>query len=99
MYQEHMFDYLFYHQYGLGTPLFIASKHGYLDVVKVLVENGANPFIQSSRGDLPVDIAEQKGYLEVAGYLRSIPFPVGKSVPHFVDSHLWKDTKRTIVTA
>lgn len=33
-------------EYG-QTPLYVACKHGNLHIVKVLIEEGANPFIKS----------------------------------------------------
>ena len=32
------------------TPLYVASKHGNVDCVKLLIKEGANPFIKSKVG-------------------------------------------------
>eukprot|EP00347_Sterkiella_histriomuscorum_P005682 403355666 len=43
------------------TPLYVASKHGHLDVVQFLLEQGANPHIQSH-----VSSTESESVLEVS---------------------------------
>ena len=52
------------------TPLFAAAAHGHLDMVKLLVEHGANTE-HAVRSMRPIDVAVQKGKAEVVEYLRS----------------------------
>jgi ankyrin repeat protein len=42
-------------------PLYVACKHGHLDIVKFLLENGADPYLKSN-----VDKNEQETLLEVS---------------------------------
>ena len=52
------------------TPLFAAAAHGHLDMVKLLVEHGANTE-HAVRSMRPIDVAVQKGKAEVVEFLRS----------------------------
>lgn len=42
------------HQTGFCSPLFLASREGHLEVVKVLVEKGADPLMQDAAGNTPL---------------------------------------------
>jgi hypothetical protein len=83
--------YTMYAAFGLGTPISYAAREGHLDVVKRLVEKGADPHIVDSRGQLPVDAAKSRGHMDVVTYLQSLPDPKDPKLVHFVDSHQWKD--------
>ncbi|KAJ5458679.1 hypothetical protein N7475_010067 [Penicillium sp. IBT 31633x] len=48
------------------TSLHCAAKEGHQEVVKLLLRQGANPNILSSRGITPLDYAMQNGHKEVA---------------------------------
>lgn len=52
------------------TPLYFAALEDSIDVVRFLVENGADVNPRSAFGT-PLDIALSNGYEEVANYLRS----------------------------
>jgi ankyrin repeat protein len=67
--------YTMYAAFGLGTPISYATREGHLDVVKRLVEKGADPHIVDSRGQLPVDAAKSRGHMDVVTYLQSLPDP------------------------
>lgn len=43
--------------------LFIAVKHGNLDMVKELLDNGANPNVRGKNGEAPLHWASIKGHL------------------------------------
>lgn len=51
------------------TPLHYASKHGYLDVVKLLVESGADPTTTCDTGKVPICMAASAGHKQVLSYL------------------------------
>lgn len=55
--------------FGLGTPLHRAAELGKLDIVKYLLEHGADPLKLDSKGKTPRFWAEKRNYSEVAGIL------------------------------
>ena len=52
-----------------STCLEIAAQEGFLDIVKLLVESGANINIQDKEGDFALGEAAKGGFIEVASYL------------------------------
>ena len=44
------------------TPLWYASCDGRMEVLKLLVEVGANPMVASNAGHTPLDIARRNGH-------------------------------------
>ena len=56
---------------GCGTPLHEAAKSGRLDVVKLLVAQGADPLVRDSKGRLVVEAAQ--GHDHVVEYLIQLP--------------------------
>ena len=42
---------------GGGTPLYVASCNGHLEIVKVLIANKANFFYMNNEGKTPLDVA------------------------------------------
>lgn len=71
MYQD-LPSYYQYRAFALGTPLHEAAKDGKLDVVKILLEMGANPLIKDSRGEIPLQRAERARRRSVIDYLQPI---------------------------
>ena len=55
---------------GIGSALYIASKHGYLEIVRLLLKAGANPN-RYARGQSPLKVAMQKGHTEIVELLVS----------------------------
>lgn len=53
-----------------NTPLHIAALNGYSSVVKVLLEHGADPYIENQNGEIAAESALQGGNLELSKYLR-----------------------------
>ncbi len=53
-----------------NTPLHVAALNGDWNVVKVLIENGADVFAENENGEVPSESALQGGDLELSKYLR-----------------------------
>ena len=51
------------------TPLFVASRQGHTDVVKLLIQYGANPWLESDDHTKAVEIAEMYGHMEIVEIL------------------------------
>lgn len=51
------------------TPLHHAAKHGYLEVVRLLVESGADPTMTCEDGKVPICMAAAAGHKQVLSYL------------------------------
>jgi hypothetical protein len=47
------------------TPLHWAAALGYEDIIRMLLDNGANPSIGSKSGKLPADLARMQGYHKI----------------------------------
>ena len=71
------------------TPLYIAAEVGHAEVIAVLLEHGADPFIRDEDGRSPLWIASFEGNAEVADVLlsnvREKQLGGGTPSPHFVD--------------
>ncbi|KAM5329210.1 cyclin-dependent kinase 4 inhibitor B [Glossophaga mutica] len=55
----------------LSRPVHDAAREGFLDTLVALHRAGARLDVQDAWGRLPVDLAEQRGHLDVARYLRA----------------------------
>jgi len=55
--------------FGLGTPLHRAAEFGKIDIVKYLLEQGADPLKLDSKRETPRFWAESKDYTEMASIL------------------------------
>ena len=56
-------------QYNL-TPLRQASRNGYFDVVKFLLNNAANKTISNNKGKNAIEIAKENGYSKIVELLK-----------------------------
>lgn len=72
MYQDRQEDYLRNMHAGIGTPLQLAAGKGLLDVVKFLVDRGADPLIKDPRGTIALDWASEGGHTMVVDFLRPL---------------------------
>jgi len=52
-----------------ATPLHSAAQNGNLELIILLLENGAELFIRMEGGKLPADLAREKGFEEIAEIL------------------------------
>ena len=57
-------------QHGNLSPLHFAAQHGNIDLIILLLENGADITVKNSNGETPADLAEAKGFHEIAEILR-----------------------------
>jgi hypothetical protein len=64
-YENHPWSQMMYRAIGAGTPLFDAAVKGNADVVKYLLQRGANPAIKNTHGKTVLQIAEAGGCTEV----------------------------------
>lgn len=96
MYQNRVDMYLMRMPFGLGTPLHKAAEIGRLDVVKHLIERGADPLIPDARRQNALELAESKRHDDVIEYLRPLSPPISVPRQYFTDSlgfHLQKAPK------
>ena len=55
----------------LTRPVHDAAREGFLDTLVALHRAGARLDVRDAWGRLPVDLAEERGHRDVAGYLRA----------------------------
>jgi ankyrin repeat protein len=72
MYQDSRDEYLQNMYSGIGTPLQLAASKGLLDLVKLLVEQGADPLIKDPRGKIAIDRAVYGGHTDVVEFLHPL---------------------------
>ena len=53
-----------------GTPLHEASLGGHLEVVRYLIEKGANPKLKTKAGKTAYDIAVDEGHSSISMFLK-----------------------------
>ncbi|MNY67310.1 Ankyrin repeat protein [compost metagenome] len=52
------------------TPLHAAAQQGDIELIILLLENGAEVDIRMEGGKLPADLAREKGFAEIAEILK-----------------------------
>jgi ankyrin repeat protein len=55
------------------TALMTAASEGLVDIVRVLLEHGADPSLVDKDGDTAASFAQQNGHAEVVALLQSPP--------------------------
>mgnify|MGYP003475276341 FL=1 len=58
-------------QYGGLTPLHYAAQHGNIDLIIILLEQGADISVVSDTGETAADFAAKKGFHEIAEILKT----------------------------
>ncbi|KAM5350649.1 hypothetical protein ACJ41O_007154 [Fusarium nematophilum] len=71
-YEKHPKSRMFYPFMGNGTVLHTAAEDGKMDIVKHLIEKGADKDIKDRKGMTAAEVAEVVGHHEVARYLESV---------------------------
>jgi protein-tyrosine-phosphatase len=61
------------------TPLFLAAEAGFDAIVRLLLEEGANPFKRTAAGITPVQAAAVKGYHNIVAILHGTEAQVSRS--------------------
>lgn len=51
------------------TPLILAAYYGFSDIVTLLLENGADPYIHNKKGEIPLVYAVDEGHEEIVKLL------------------------------
>ncbi|KAK0803157.1 hypothetical protein LTR91_015498 [Friedmanniomyces endolithicus] len=77
MYQNRPDCYIQREAFGLGTPLHAAATEGDMEVVRLLLDEGADISIQDSLGKLPYQLAEMHGHEAIATLLQPSNSRVG----------------------
>ncbi|XP_064237102.1 cyclin-dependent kinase inhibitor 2A isoform X2 [Aotus nancymaae] len=70
----------------LTRPVHDAAREGFLDTLVVLHRAGARLDVRDAWGRLPVDLAEERGHCDVAGYLRAAEGGITGSSPARTDA-------------
>lgn len=71
MFENHPASYNLKKPFGIGTPLHEAVELNKVDVVKALLNKGADPAIRDARGASAIDKAERNGLSAIVDLLRS----------------------------
>ena len=58
------------------TPLLIASKHGHMDIIKLLLQYRCNPYICNNDNELPCLVAYQWGQEDIGDLLVNSDYPL-----------------------
>lgn len=62
-------------------PLSAAAQRGHLEIVKLFVENGADPLYRNKEGKSALDLAMESGHGEIAKYLRNVLLKLDETPP------------------
>lgn len=72
MYEDDEDSFIQRRPFGLGTPLHDAAAVGDLEVVRLLLDHGADVGVRDTCGRLPFEIAGENGNYSVAELLRPL---------------------------
>ncbi len=83
MYEDHGGSFQLNFFFERHTPLCKAAAIGNVEAVRLLLERGADPSIQNSKGRTPLECAERAGHKEIVDMLAQWPrsSDVGKHLP------------------
>ncbi|KAI5366170.1 Putative ankyrin repeat-containing domain superfamily [Septoria linicola] len=62
MYRDHRESFVHREPFGIGAPLHEAAAAGDVEVIKLLLDNGADKSVRDTRGRLPYERAQQEGH-------------------------------------
>lgn len=62
-----------YKNFTQGTPLSAAAKNGKLEIVRYLLQYGANPDLADENGLTPAELAIQNNHHEIANFIDGLP--------------------------
>ncbi|KAL4783317.1 putative hspc200 [Aspergillus varians] len=71
MYDDHPFSWSMYFFMGLGTALHDAAEEGKVNVVRYLLDKGADPTIKDGRDRTPLECVEASEHPEIVAILKS----------------------------
>lgn len=66
MYRDHQGSFVHCEAFGIGTPLYEAAAAGDLEVIKLLLDHGADKSARDTRERLPYERAQQEGHTVAA---------------------------------
>jgi ankyrin repeat protein len=75
--QHHLVTYHHFQAFALGTPLHEAARNGDVEVVDFLLNNNADPTIEDTRGEIPIQIARAKNHASVVRRLEGFSNDTG----------------------
>ena len=74
MYHKSPESFNMFKDFGLGTPMHLASENEHTDIVQYLLARGVNATTRDSCGRTPLDHAQRNGYFNVVELLQ--PFSI-----------------------
>ena len=69
MYQHQPYSYSLQEDFGIGTALDGAAELGFLDVVELLLERGADPLAKDAKGKLAIERARRESQEKIVDLL------------------------------
>ncbi|XP_023222085.1 uncharacterized protein LOC111623653 [Centruroides sculpturatus] len=95
LFQEDCQTYIIQNVFHLLDALLFASNHGYGQIVRLLLDNGADPTIKTIDGQNAADLAYSKGYSQIAEILTEA-FEKEYNDPHKIHERVRSSCVRNI---
>ena len=87
MYQDRLDCYDQFKYFGIGTPLHEAAEEGKLDMVELLIAEGADPLVRDASGELAIKRARRAGHNAVVKRLLPLSDPSSQPRHDFTERH------------